>query len=289
MKTCNKLIFLIISIIVFIHSCKNTNESHLNMENLYPWCIVAFDSLERSPAERIKMLKDFGFTKYAYDWRNEDLDSMKSELTLAKENNIEIISIWLWLNAKRDSLENLSASNEKVFDIIKSLNLETTLWVSFSNNFFENLTQEQSINLATKMIKSIYTKAHEINCEIALYNHKGWFGNPNNQVAIIESLPECDLSLVYNFHHAHDYLDEFPQIVKKIKPYLSSVNLNGMKTDGSKILPIGEGNHEKEMIQTLINEEYTGTWGILGHVEDKDVENVLKQNIAGLESLQLNF
>jgi len=288
MKTCNKLTFLII-ILALMYSCKNKNESHSNMDNLYPWCIVAFDSLERSPTERIKMIKELGFEKYAYDWRDKHLDDMKSEITLATENNIEIISVWLWLNAKRDSLENLSTSNEKVLEIIESLNLETTLWVSFSSNFFEDLTQEESIKLATEMIKFIYTKAHKINCKIALYNHKGWFGNPNNQVEIIKSLPEYDLSMVYNFHHAHDYLDEFPQIVKKIKPYLSSVNLNGMKTEDSKILPLGVGDHEKKMIQTLIDEGYSGTWGILGHVENEDVEKVLKQNLTGLESLHINF
>ena len=46
------------------------------MDNLYPWCIVAFDSLERSQSERINMLNELGFSKYAYDWRDEHLDDM---------------------------------------------------------------------------------------------------------------------------------------------------------------------------------------------------------------------
>ena len=78
---------------------------------------------------------------------------------------------------------------------------------------------------------------------------------------------------------------DFPNIVKKIKPYLSAVNLNGMRKDGPKILPIGEGDFEKEMYDILIKEGYNGPWGILGHVENKDVKQVLKQNLAGLMSL----
>ena len=284
----NHIVFFIY-VLTLLQSCTDKNRPNLNMDNLYPWCIVAFDSLERTPTQRIKMLKELGFTKYAYDWRDKDLNDMKSELELAKKNNIEVVSVWLWLNAKRDSLSNLSPSNEKVFEILKESNLRTNLWLSFSNNFFEDLTQEESINYTAEMIKSIKAKADKINCKIQLYNHKGWFGNPDNQVKIIESLPDYDLKMVYNFHHAHNYLENFPQIVKTIKPHLASVNLNGMQIDGAKILPIGKGEHEKDMIKLLLDEGFNGTWGILGHVENKDVEIVLKQNLSGLESLQLNF
>lgn len=99
------------------------------IENTYPWCIVAYDSLERTPTERIKMMTDFGFTKYAYDWRDNHLVDSKGELILAQENGIEILSVWIWLNPKRDSVNGLSLSNEKMFKIVEELNLKTTLWV----------------------------------------------------------------------------------------------------------------------------------------------------------------
>lgn len=256
------------------------------MQQLYPWCIVAYDSLERTPSERIMMLKEMGFSNYAYDWRDKHLDNMATELQLATKNDIEVISVWLWLNAKRDSLGKLSPSNERIFDVLKELQLKTTLWVSFSNNFFEGQSQEQSMNSAIEMLKFVNKKGEAIGCNIALYNHKGWFGDPDNQVEIIKALPEYNISMVYNFHHAHDYLDEFPQIVKKIKPYLSAVNLNGMQKDGQKILPIGEGEYEKEMFQLLKQEGFKGPWGLLGHVENDDVKKVLERNLKGYRSLK---
>ena len=273
-------------LMVFVTSCLKQKEKDHTMQQLYPWCIVAYDSLERTPSERILMLKEMGFTKYAYDWRDKHLDEMATELTLAKKNDIEVISVWLWLNAKRDSLGKLSPANERIFDIVKDLQLKTTLWVSFSNNFFEDLTQEQSMNRAIEMLKFVNKKAEALGCKIALYNHKGWFGDPNNQVEIIKALPEYNLSMVYNFHHAHNYLNEFPEIVKKIKPYLSAVNLNGMQKDGPKILPIGEGEFEKEMFQLLTDEGFNGPWGLLGHVENADVKKVLEKNIKGYRSLK---
>jgi hypothetical protein len=285
MKNHTTLIILIFFLLTFIYSCNNQKINHFEMNNIFPWCIVAFDSMERSPAQRIQMLKDLGFKKYAYDWRDKHLDEMESELKLAKENDIEVLSVWLWCNAKRDSLNNLSPSNERIFKILKGIELKTTIWLSFSSNYFKDITQEQSLQKATAMVEFISGKAKEISCKVALYNHGGWFGDPNNQVEIIKALPQYNLSIVYNFHHAHQYLDELPQIAKTIKPYISAVNLNGMRKEGPKILTIGEGDYEKKMIGLLIDEGFQGPWGVLGHIENEDVKMVLERNIAGLNTM----
>ena len=259
----------------------------IELKNTYPWCIVAYDSLERSPKQRIALLKEIGFNKYAYDWRDKHLDDTHAELKLATENNIEIVSVWLWLNAKRDSLNSLSDANQRILGIIDSLNLKTTLWVSLSENFFEEPAYEQSLSKAVKIVDFIAIKAAELDCKVALYNHSGWFGNPFNQLEVIKALPQHELGIVYNFHHAHGSIDNIPQIANAITPYLKAVNLNGMKKDGDKILPIGKGDYEKEMIRTFIKSGFMGPWGILGHVENKDVKKVLLENIDGLISLQV--
>ena len=129
------------------------------MQNKYPWCIVAYDSLERTPTERIQMIKDLGFTKYAYDWRDKHLDDTLAELQIAKNNGIEIVSIWLWLNAKRDSLGSLSKANERMFNIIQESGIKTTFWVSLSPNFFSELSDEQSLKKATELINFVSKKA----------------------------------------------------------------------------------------------------------------------------------
>ncbi|MBT8180809.1 MAG: hypothetical protein KJO53_04380, partial [Eudoraea sp.] len=142
----------------------------IELKDTYPWCIVAYDSLKRSPAERIQMIKELGFNKYAYDWRDSHLNDTYTELKLATESNIEVISVWVWLNAKRDSLYRLSASNEQIFATVEQMKLKTTFWVSFSENFFKDLNQEQSIKKAVEMVDYIATKAGKIGCQVALYN-----------------------------------------------------------------------------------------------------------------------
>jgi hypothetical protein len=39
------------------------------------------------------------------------------------------------------------------------------------------------------------------------------------------------------------------------------------------------------MMQAIINTHYKGPIGILGHVSNRDVEIVLKENLQGLEKL----
>src|SRR5690606_24316374 len=48
-----------------------TRDDPFARENLVAWCIVPFDSRQRSPAERAAMVKRLGLNRVAYDWREE--------------------------------------------------------------------------------------------------------------------------------------------------------------------------------------------------------------------------
>ncbi len=257
----------------------------IDKNELYAWCIVPYDAVERSPEERISMLKALGFQRYAYDWRADDLDDMAGELTLAAENGIEVVAVWLWIDKDWDRPGKLNDANRKIFSVIREVNLKTQLWVGFHPNYFEDLTDSQAVAAGAEMIGYLASRADELGCKVALYNHGDWFGEPANQVKIIQALPERDIGIVYNFHHAHHQLDYYPQIVESMLPYLWSVNLNGMRKRGPKILPIGKGDEEERMLSLLFEQGFTGPFGILGHVEDRDVEDVLRLNLTGLEAL----
>ncbi len=274
------LLFLTLNI-----ACQKKDKKAIEISEVAPWCILGFDTKDRTPAQRIALLQELGLKKYGFNKGKGDLTTMKKEFKLAEENNIEITSVFLWLNAKRDSIGKLSPANQELLQNLSEVNQKPVVWVSFSDNFFKNLSDEESIKRSVEMIRFVKQKADKIGCKLALYNHHGWFGNPYNQLKILEKLKDESLTIVYNFHHAHEYVDEFQDIVKKIKPYLSFVNLNGVKKEGPQILSIGEGDHELKMINTLIEEGYTGPWGILGHIKTEDVKVVLERNIAGLKKI----
>ena len=276
---------LAIVLMTLIYSCENSKEDFIKIDEVSPWCILGFDSLERTPEQRIAMLNELGLKKYGFNRGKGEFDAMKHEFKLAKENDIEITSVFLWLNAKRDSLGKLSEANQLLLKTLKEVEQKPTVWVSFSDNYFKELSEEESISLSVEMINYVKTIVDEIGCELAIYNHHGWFGNPYNQLKILTALNQKDISMAYNFHHAHEYVDEFCEIAKDIKPYLSYVNLNGVEKDGEQILPIGKGSHEFEMVKCLKEQGYDGPWGILGHIKTEDVRKVLEGNIEGLEKL----
>lgn len=277
---------LTLIVLMMMSSCISAQKrQEMSKDKLYAWCIVSYDKMERTPKERIEMLKGLGIKKYAYDWRKENLPEMGKELKLAKANGIEVISVWIWLDNNWDSIEKLNESNEKALKVFEEVGYEGQIWVSFHANFFEGLSDDEAVKKGAAMIEKLSQRAATFNCKVGLYNHGDWFGEPANQVKIIKALPNEDLGIVYNFHHAHQQLDYFPEMVETMMPYLWYVNLNGIRKGGPKILAVGEGDHEKEMIDLILEKGYKGDFGILGHVEDNDVEQQLKANISGLKKL----
>ena len=55
--------------------------------------------------------------------------------------------------------------------------------------------------------------------------------------------------------------------------------------EGPKIITIGEGNEELEMLKTLRSSGYNGALGIICHIETEHAKVVLDRNLRGLRSL----
>jgi len=255
------------------------------MDNYFAWCIVPFDNQHRTPEQRIAMLKAIGFTSYAYDWRQKHLPEMAHELELAQENGIHVHAIWMWIDAA-DAVGSLSANNEEIFRIIEASGTKTQLWIGISPNWLEGRSDVESMIKSREMLGYLSERAMPLECKIGLYNHGGWFGDPLNQVKLIKQLPDHNLGIIFNFHHAHELLDDFPALVDAMMPYLWAVNLNGMRAEGPKILPIGKGDLEKGMIEVLEQKGFKGPYGLLGHIEDEDVKIVLERNLEGLKKIR---
>lgn len=252
-------------------------------DNLYAWCIVPYDSVHRSPEQRAAMLKEIGLTSLAWDWRAQHLPILKEEISTLAHDGISLRSVWFWVDG--GSGKTIDDANESILRTLEETKTHTELWVSFPGEYFVSLPDSQKTQKAVKTIRYIYERAKAIGCTIALYNHGDWFGEPANQVKIIEALGTKDVGLIYNFHHAHQQIDQFGDLLRIMKPYLRSVNLNGMRKEGPKILPLGEGDRELEMLKKLRASGFTGSLGILGHVEEQDARVVLQKNLEGLKKL----
>jgi len=253
--------------------------------NLLAWCIVPYDEKHRTPAERMAMLKRLGFTQYAWDWRQQHLKDLPEEIRLARASGIRLRAIWLWIDAQSDGVGHLGEGNRAVLDAVNAAHLSVEFWIGFHANFFEGIEEPERIRRGAAMVAYLRNQAAPSGSTVALYNHGDWVGEPENEIKIIQAVGDPSVGMVFNFHHAHTMIDAFPRLLPRMLPYLRAVNLNGMRPEGPKILPIGAGTREREMIRLLAASGYAGPLGLLCHIEDADAEVVLRRNLDGLRTL----
>ncbi|MCF8226845.1 MAG: sugar phosphate isomerase/epimerase [Bacteroidales bacterium] len=277
------------SFLLVMISCNSfkSNTSVLEKNNVIAWCIVPFDANDRTPAERAKMLQELGINKYAYDYRDRHVPEFPKEIRVMQKNGIDITAVWLWIQDADGQL--LDPVSEKIVTAVEESGLKTEFWLSFPNQFLDGLSDKQKFDKAVQTISRLNDRLDKSGCSIALYNHGDWFGNPLNQIRIIGEIDSDNIGIVYNFHHAHHEIDEFESIFPLMQPHLTAVNLNGMKKEGPKIIDLGKGDEEEEMIRFMLEKGYDGPIGILGHTEGEDIKLVLERNLEGLKKIRENL
>ncbi|MFO0896143.1 MAG: TIM barrel protein [Pirellulales bacterium] len=244
--------------------------------NLVAWCIVPFDAKQRGPAERAGMLQRLGFTKVAYDWRDEHVPSFEQEILEYQKHGLEYFSFW--------------GLHDEAFRLFAKHGLHPQIWLMPPNP--SEGSHEERVRQAVAELLPAVERTRKAGLKLGLYNHGGWGGEPENLVAVCEALRSehgaDHVGIVYNLHHGHDHVERFPQALAAMKPYLFCVNLNGMTADGErrgkKILPLGQGEHDLDLLKTIVASGYEGPIGIIGHTQD-DVEQRLLDNLEGLDWL----
>ncbi len=251
-------------------------------DNLAAWCIVPFDAKKRGPEERARMLKNLGIRRLAYDWRDEHIPTFDQEVEAMKRNGIAIDAWWF--------PASLNPAARKILDVLKRHEVRPQLWITMGDPAPKAADPAEKIKAGAAAVRPVAEAAAGIGCTVALYNHGGWFGEPENQAAIIKELGLKNVGIVYNFHHGHAHIDRFAGMFKAIQPHLLAVNLNGMVRDGDrkgkKILALGQGDQELAMMKVIRDSGWRGLVGIIDHRPETDSEQTLKENLEGLERLR---
>lgn len=250
--------------------------ANFRTENLVAWCIVPFDARKRGPAARTAMLRELGLTRCAYDWRAEHVPAFEEEILQYKKQGVEYFAFW--------------SRHEAAFSLFEKHGLKPQIWQTAPSPAGD--AQEDRVAAAVAAVLPLAQQTAKMGCRFGLYNHGGWGGEPENLLAVCKTLRaqgHQHVGIVYNFHHGHDHIADFAEVLAKMKPYLLCLNLNGMadpsQLPANKIIPIGAGSHEKTMIADIIKSGYHGPIGILGHRAQEDVAVSLRNNLEGLERI----
>jgi hypothetical protein len=252
--------------------------------NLMAWCIVPFDAKKRGPEDRAAMLERLGFRLFAYDYRAEHIPTFEAEIQALERHHVQLLAWWF--------PGELNDEARLILDVLKRHQLHVQLWITGGGGSVkDSAEQEARVAAEATRIRPIAEAARQAGCTVALYNHGAWFGEPENQIAIIQRLRQSQVTnvgIVYNLHHGHDHLDRFPALLAQMKPYLLAFNLNGMTPQGDrlgkKILPLAQGNLELTLLRQLLASGWQGPIGILNHT-DEDAEARLLDNLEGLRWL----
>lgn len=254
-------------------------------ENLDAWCIVPFDARKRGPEERAQMLKSLGLTKLAYDYREEHVATFDAEVEAMKRHGIEFTAWWF---------PGLTGEGRLILDVIARHGITPQLWMTGGGETpADDAARSAMVEAEAARIRPVAIAAAPLGCQVALYNHGGWFGEPENQISIIERLQRDgikNVGLVYNFHHGHPHLARFADMWKSMMPHLLAVNLNGMVVNGDqtgqKIMTLGEGDQELGMMRIIRDSGWQGPVGLIDHRPETDSENTLRDNLRGLHWLR---
>ena len=246
--------------------------------NLDAWCIVPFDAKKRTPAQRAEMVVRLGLKKVAYDWRDQHVAEFEDEILQYQKHGIEFFAFW--------------GEHPKAFELFAKYKLHPQIWLMAPNP--EGATNETKVKAAAEQLLPVVERTRKLGCQLALYNHGGWNGEPENMAAISGYLRKnhaaAHVGIVYNFHHGHSHIADFARHFKMMQPYLLAVNLNGMEAGGDgkgrKILHLSEGDQELEMMRIIERSGWRGPVGIIDHRETTDSEVTLRNNLLGMDWLR---
>ena len=243
-------------------------------DNLVAWCIVPFDAKQRGPAERAEMLERLGIKRVAYDWRENHVPTFEEEILQYKKHGLEYTAFWGWHPA--------------MAALIEKHGIRPQIWISVGSP--PGGTEPEKVEAAGKGLLPLVEQTRKLGCKLALYNHGGWGGEPQNLAAVARWLRDNakgdHVGIVYNLHHGHGHIEDFAEVLALMKPYLLCLNLNGMNDNANpKILPIGSGRHERAMMEAIAKSGYSGPIGILDHRGDTDAEESLRQNLDGMKKV----
>jgi len=297
-------------------------------DNLLAWGVVPFDAKQRAPEERAQMLAKLGFRSFGFNWREQHIAILDAELEALKRHGIELLAcalygtenpyidrileackrhqvhpqLWLMLGMPKAPEEwarllpnglHLPSTPEERAKL--SPQAKQAIDIELTRVWQADLTrtpaeQQRRIEVEANRVYALVKRTSAYGLQVELYNHNGWFGMLENQLAVIARLKELggsDVGVVYNFSHARDWLHDdsrdFLELWRKIKKHVVAVNITGMCMDGEFVYP-SQGDSELEMMRTIQDSGWTGPVGVLAEKGD-DAEVTLSRYLIGLDWL----
>lgn len=113
-------------------------------------------------------------------------------------------------------------------------------------------------------------------------------GAPKSGPAMLEELGLRKFAYDWRKAHLPTFEDEILALRRhgiELTAYLVCVNLKGMTRGGAKVLPLGSGTEDRQILGMIRDSGYRGPIGILDHRPELDAKKSLQENLEGLKTL----
>ena len=254
------------------------------VETLAAWCVVPYDDRERSPQERADVLAKLGIDALAWDWRDEHVEHFGEQLDALAERNLTLAAIWAPIPDGE-----LNPALETQVCIASDRGLAPQLWACAEFGAPGPMTAAGEPKPYAERLEPLAKLTADHGMTLALYNHMGWFGEPLNQLGILDELATmgfANTGLAYMQHHGHAHIDDFAELWPQFQHAVVALGLNGMR-DGAlwgdgKVLPYGHGPRDLELARVIADSGWRGLTAVIGHTMDP-IEHRLADDLAGLD------
>ena len=267
---------------------EGSNPSPFAKPNLHVWAFEEYDAIDRTPSQRAQLLKEIGIGRAGYICRNKARTAeFESYLRAYRENGIDLVSVWTPVHTARPLEE---PQIRGFLEVVDRHELRLQWWLTLEENF-DRLPSARRVEHAASQLLPLIAEANRRGCRLVIYGHgrDKWFTQCENQLAILKQIldeqPNAHVGIVYNFHQSHAQMDRLKTVLPQLKPYLVAVNLNGMRSDGPQIVPLGAGDREQTMINLIRESGWYGPVGVIGHNRREDSKLTLQRNLKGLHAL----
>lgn len=278
-------------------------------EKLVPWVVGVYDAKPLNAEERAQMLKRLGFRRFAYIWEPDprEIRAVDAEIQALQKHGIAATAWWFPYHAQDPYAKTL-------LETFRRYGIKPQLWISPAYRDFHghgrtylpqgwsppkaigNTAEEQERNVETEAerIGALAKLAAPYGTKIALYNHGGWSGIPENQIAILERLRRrgiADVGIVYAFNHVrdsdHDDTVNFASRWRRMKPFVFAVTITGVCMDDGTVAYPSQGDGELQMLRTIRDSGWRGEVGVFAGDWDTTPgpETTLRNILIGMDWL----
>ncbi len=288
-------IFIPILCSILLSACSPEREEVANQtaqtfvkSNLHVWAYEEYDAVDRTPEEHAQALVGLGIKKAGFISRNaKRVSEFEAYLDAYRKAGIELVAVWTPIHTDTP-LEEVQV--REFFEVVDRHELNIQWWLTLEQDF-DAMPEADRVDDALARLRPLVERANRSNCRLVIYGHgpHRWFTQAENEIELVKRLksemPFAELGIVYNFHQSHAQMDRLQSVLPQLQPYLVALNLNGMRSDFTKIERIGQGDREREMLKIICDSGWNGPTGIIAHDRNEDAAVVLQENLDGLKSI----